>query len=335
MNESVSCGACCGLYNVPEPGEEGLYRLLLERSRAFGRVVRSPDSISRFGVGVLESIEAGRPLSGFHHCPYLGLIGPGRTPPDDAELPGVETAVGAQVLLNDEDRAAMVALFAEYLEDPPRSDPQPKSYRAAAARLDVPRSTLVKRIEYLRARLDRAGVPNMTGFNALASLAEYALARRLITKDEVDRQIRHQQRLALQSLYIPSPPRRRFKGFPRSHSEEELSEMVRRLEELESAILVPEAERLEDILEMDGHEYGLEMMEVYECLEHDALEEGFVLIEIEEEAVRPMGEVQEFAEAYEEDFVVIDLEEFASIRPLGLAPTIADEIDIEPMEIDF
>ncbi len=158
---------------------------------------------------------------------------------------------------------------------------------------------------------------------------------RLITKDEVDRQLRHGTRLTQQDLYTPSPPRRRAKGFPRSHSEEELEEMVRRLEELESAILVPEAERLEDILEMDAHEYSIQVMEVYKCLEHDALEEGFVLIEIEVEEERPMGEPMDFIEAYEEDFIIIDLEEFASIRPLGLEPTITDEIDIEPMEIDF
>ena len=117
----------------------------------------------------------------------LLLERPGRTAADlVSQVPtGVETAIGAQVVITDDDRDAMVALFAEYLEDPPRSDPRPKAYRAAAARLNVPRSTLVKRIEYLRARLDKAGVPNMTGFNALAGLAEYALARRLITKDDL------------------------------------------------------------------------------------------------------------------------------------------------------
>ncbi|HEX6685139.1 MAG TPA: hypothetical protein VF062_20280 [Candidatus Limnocylindrales bacterium] len=104
---------------------------------------------------------------------------------DSGLMSGVETAIGARVSITADDRVAMVALFAEYLEDPPRSDPQPKSYRAAAARLGWPRSTLVKRIEYLRARLDKAGVPNMTGFNALAGLAEYALARRLITKEDL------------------------------------------------------------------------------------------------------------------------------------------------------
>ncbi len=173
------------------------------------------------------------------------------------------------------------------------------------------------------------------GIPSLPAGAEEEVPFRLITKEQVDRQIRHAKRLTVQSLYTPSPPRRRAKGFPRSHTDEELEEMVNRLEELETAILVPDADRLEDILEMDAHEYGIEVMEVYECLEHDALEEGFVLIEIEEEAARPMGDPIEYPDAYEEDFVIIDLEEFASIRPLGLEPTITDEIDIEPMEIDF
>lgn len=99
--------------------------------------------------------------------------------------PGAPTAVGEEVLVTAADRLAMVALFAEYLEDPPRYEPKPKSYRQAAARLGCPRTTLVKRIEYLRARLHKAGVPGMTGFNALANLAEYALSRRLVTKDDL------------------------------------------------------------------------------------------------------------------------------------------------------
>ena len=156
----------------------------------------------------------------------------------------------------------------------------------------------------------------------------------LTTKDEVDRRLRHEERLGVQSLYGPSAPRRRFKGFPRTHTEEELAEMVRRLEEIETAIITPE-KLIEDILEMAGHEYGPEVMEDHEPFEHGALEEGFVLIEVPEEAIRPMGEVADYAEGFEEGFLVIDLEEFASIRPLGLEPTITDEIDIEPMELDF
>jgi hypothetical protein len=98
---------------------------------------------------------------------------------------GASTATGVEVLVSAADRLAMVALFAGYLEDPPRYDPYPKSYAAAAARLGWRRTTLVKRIEYLRRRLDAAGVPNMMGFSALTNLAEYAISRGLITHDDI------------------------------------------------------------------------------------------------------------------------------------------------------
>lgn len=98
---------------------------------------------------------------------------------------GKTTSMGEGVLINDADRLALVALFAGYLEDHPRHDPYPKSYAAAAARLGWPRTTLVKRIEYLRTRLTNAGVPNLMGWNALPSLAEYAITTGLITKDDL------------------------------------------------------------------------------------------------------------------------------------------------------
>jgi hypothetical protein len=97
----------------------------------------------------------------------------------------VTTAIGAEVMVSAADRLAMVALFAGYLEEPPRYDPYPKDYAAAAARLGWKRTTLVKRIEYLRNRLDAAGVPNMKGFNALANLAEYAISRGLVTRADL------------------------------------------------------------------------------------------------------------------------------------------------------
>ena len=105
---------------------------------------------------------------------------------DSAAAPiGSTTSIGEGVLVNEADRLAMVALFAGYLEDPPRYDPHPRSYAAAAARLGWPRTTLVKRIEYLRTRLTSAGVPNLMGWNALANLAEYALTTGLVTKDDL------------------------------------------------------------------------------------------------------------------------------------------------------
>lgn len=112
--------------------------------------------------------------------PAVPQAGPAEEPP-----PGQPTTVGEDVLVSAADRLAMVALFAGYLDEGPRYDPHPKSYAAAAARLGWPRTTLVKRIEYLRTRLSNAGVPNMTGWNALANLAEYAISRGLITKDDL------------------------------------------------------------------------------------------------------------------------------------------------------
>jgi hypothetical protein len=108
-----------------------------------------------------------------------------RAEPSPEQPPGTPTAVGEQVLISPSDRMAMVALFLGYLQDPPLYDPYPKSYAAAAARLGWKRTTLVKRIEYLRTRLDAAGVPNMTGYAALNNLAEYAISRNLISRDDV------------------------------------------------------------------------------------------------------------------------------------------------------
>jgi hypothetical protein len=98
---------------------------------------------------------------------------------------GLETTVGEGVLINDADRLALVALFAGYLEEPPRHDPNPRSYAAAAARLGWPRTTVVKRIEYLRTRLGAAGVPGLNGWNALSNLAEYVLATGIISKADL------------------------------------------------------------------------------------------------------------------------------------------------------
>ena len=103
----------------------------------------------------------------------------------DPPAAGLPTKVGEGVLVNEADRLALVALFAGYLEEHPRHDPNPKSYAAAAARLGWPRTTLVKRIEYLRSRLDAAGVPGMTGWNALNNLAEYVLTTGIVTKSDL------------------------------------------------------------------------------------------------------------------------------------------------------
>jgi hypothetical protein len=95
------------------------------------------------------------------------------------------TNLAGEVVVNAQDRLALLALFAGYLHPPPRHDPYPRSYQAAAARLGWPRTTLVKRIEYLRERLTAAGVPGLQGPSALTGLAEYVISRRMITPDDL------------------------------------------------------------------------------------------------------------------------------------------------------
>ncbi|MEO3813250.1 FHA domain-containing protein [Sphaerisporangium sp. B11E5] len=127
-------------------------------------------------------------IDGSRHRHGLTLTpaGAGTAPPPPVPASGTTpTATGAEVMISAADRLAMVALFMGYLEDPPKYDPHPKDYAAAAARLGWKRTTLVKRIEYLRTRLDAAGVPNMKGFNALANLAEYAISRGLVTREDL------------------------------------------------------------------------------------------------------------------------------------------------------
>jgi hypothetical protein len=98
---------------------------------------------------------------------------------------GLPTAAWGETLVNSLDRLALVALFSGYLEPFPRYDPHTKSYADAAAVLSWPRTTLVKRIEHLRARLSAAGVPNLVGPEALDHLAEWALTTRVITREDL------------------------------------------------------------------------------------------------------------------------------------------------------
>jgi len=98
---------------------------------------------------------------------------------------GLPTATWDEVMVNSLDHLALVALFSGYLESFPRYDPHPKSYADAAALLAWPRTTLVKRIEHLRARLTMAGVPNLVGPDALDHLAEWALTARVLTREDL------------------------------------------------------------------------------------------------------------------------------------------------------
>jgi hypothetical protein len=108
---------------------------------------------------------------------------------DPAELrespTGEPTVNGDDVVLTHEERLALIALFAGYLRKGEFHDPYPRTYDAAAKRLDWPRTTLLRKVEYLRTRLTKAGVPNLNGPHALIKLAEFVLWNKLITEKDL------------------------------------------------------------------------------------------------------------------------------------------------------
>jgi len=131
------------------------------------------------------TVEGARQTHTVRLVPAAAVPAAGSPPAADPAPDGLPTRMGGEVLVSAADRQALVALFAGYLEEPPRHDPNPRSYAAAASRLGCPRTTLVKRVEYLRTRLTAAGVPGLTGWNALWGLAEWALTTGTITKEDL------------------------------------------------------------------------------------------------------------------------------------------------------
>jgi len=75
VSETVSCGACCGLYNLPDLSPEKLERLLSKRTIDFASVPRTEDGIFEFQQKHKGPHRLSRPFAQFHHCPFLGLIG--------------------------------------------------------------------------------------------------------------------------------------------------------------------------------------------------------------------------------------------------------------------
>ncbi len=75
VSETVSCGACCGLYNLPNLSRETLEILLSKRTEAFASVPRTEDGIFEFQRRNKAPHRLSRPFPQFHHCTFLGLIG--------------------------------------------------------------------------------------------------------------------------------------------------------------------------------------------------------------------------------------------------------------------
>jgi hypothetical protein len=75
VDEHISCGACCGLYNVADASRGHLESLLGDRSRRFADVPRTVAGIDAFARQNNSLEPRQRPFPEFHHCPFIGLIG--------------------------------------------------------------------------------------------------------------------------------------------------------------------------------------------------------------------------------------------------------------------
>ncbi len=71
---NLSCGGCCGLYNMTGLSREGLRAILLERTERFADVPRTVDDILAFEQERLVREGADYPIADFHHCVFVGLI---------------------------------------------------------------------------------------------------------------------------------------------------------------------------------------------------------------------------------------------------------------------
>ncbi len=76
VSKTVSCGACCGLYNIPDVSQPRLTSLLQRRTEELRTIPRTEDDLDDFALQELRRIGDDKPYPNFHHCPFLGLIGP-------------------------------------------------------------------------------------------------------------------------------------------------------------------------------------------------------------------------------------------------------------------
>ena len=74
VGPNVSCGACCGLYNVADPSPENLAAMLIRRTHWFAGVPRTVAGIDAFRAKVEAGESQTRPFPDFHHCAFLGMI---------------------------------------------------------------------------------------------------------------------------------------------------------------------------------------------------------------------------------------------------------------------
>jgi hypothetical protein len=79
IDETVSCSACCGVYNIKDLSERRLEAMLASRTEAFASVARTEDGLYAFQHSIERSLPRKKPFLDFYHCPYVGFIGSGKS----------------------------------------------------------------------------------------------------------------------------------------------------------------------------------------------------------------------------------------------------------------
>lgn len=77
VDADISCGACCGLYNVADLSRENVSDMLIRRNERFANTARTVEAIDAFGRETERLETQQRPFARLHHCPFIGLIGEG------------------------------------------------------------------------------------------------------------------------------------------------------------------------------------------------------------------------------------------------------------------
>lgn len=74
VRPGVSCGACCGLYNVTDASKSSIYGMLQKRTELFASVKRNYDDVLAYADKIALIENQIRPIEDFHHCPYIGFM---------------------------------------------------------------------------------------------------------------------------------------------------------------------------------------------------------------------------------------------------------------------
>jgi hypothetical protein len=182
----------------------------------------------------------------------------------------------------------------------------------------------------------------------------------VITKDEWDLIVLHEQSMAKPFHFAPERPKRKKRGYPRSHTAEEMAELRKNLmlaesdeEILEHIGKDPvEEDAVEDVLVIDIEDFEEELPLEFEVesyvepveeeppLEEDLYVTGVTVEERSEEDAEefdpdckyeaPMELVSE-EPPFEEDLDQV----VKMVKPLGLSGVNAEDIETEPLEMDL